>query len=79
MKSYKITREELNRPAGEIAYVELNGTDENGNDYWRIYHRIEGVGIWGTVVPKCSRADAVAELEAAIERGEARTVAEMFA
>lgn len=75
----KITREELNVPAGEIAYVELNGTDENGNDYWRIYHRIEGVAIWGTVVPKATRAEAVAVLEAAINNGEARNVAAMFA
>jgi hypothetical protein len=74
MSNYRITREELNMPEGEVAFVELNGTDDNGQDYWQIYHRIEGVAIWGTVIPVNSRAEAVARLEQAIEDGEARKV-----
>lgn len=69
----------LNMPVGEIAYVQHNGTSDSGQDYWQLYHRITGVAIWGTVLPCDSKEEAVAELRAAIERGEARKVAEMAA
>lgn len=74
MSNYEITREELNVPAGEVAFVE-----KMNDRYWQIYHRIDGVGIWGTAVETNLRSVAVARLEKAIADGEARKVAEMAA
>ena len=65
----------LNMPVGQIAWVMHNGTDESGQDYWQLYHRITGVAIWGTVIKADSKEEAVAELRAAIASGEAEKVA----
>jgi hypothetical protein len=70
----------LNMPVGEIAYVMHSGRDHAaGQDYWHLYHRIEGVAIWGTIIPCDSEDEAVEALRAAIESGEARKVAELAA
>lgn len=67
--------ETLNMPRGQIAYVQFNGTDDDGQDFWHLYHRINGVATWGTVLPVDSKEEAVTALRAAIERGEAEKVA----
>lgn len=62
----------------EKAFTLLNGTADNGDTYFQVYHWVKGVAIWGTVI-KGTEADAQAELKAAMTEGRARKVAEMLA
>lgn len=64
----------LNMPVGQIAWVMHNGTDDDGKNYWQLYHRICGTGIWGTVIQADTKEKAVYELREAIARGEAEKV-----
>lgn len=74
MNRYEDIRRDIDVPEGQIAFARLNGTDDNGQNFFEIYHRIEGVAIWGTILPLETLDDAVSILETAIESGEAEKV-----